>query len=1166
LSYQVVFNGLTVDPGEMDKEVARRALAKMDGVKHVYLDYARSSDLYTSTQLINAPAAWDSAAIGGRENAGAGIKVASMDGGVHHEAPMFDGTDFDYPDGYPPQGLGWTQNNNGKIIASRVYFRSWDPPAPGDENPWPGENGTSHGVHTASTAAGNVVTADYAGVSIPDVGGVAPAAWVMSYRVFYYSVTADGSFYDAEGIAALEDIVMDGADVLNNSWGGGPGSLGGEFDPLDTALINAANAGIFVSMSNGNSGPSLATGDHPSDEYINVAASTTSGTLASGRLSVTAPEPTDPALQDMAFTNASFGPVLEAGNIYTFTYKTSESVDPTNFEGCNPWPAGTFTGYAAVISRGTCEFGLKVLNAENAGAEFVVIYNHATGGDELINMGGGAVGHLVTIPSIFVGHTDGLGIVAWHATHGDAAILTYDAIAFQAGNTPDRLASFSSRGPGVGNVLKPDITAPGVNILAQGYAPGTTGEDRHLGWGQASGTSMAAPHVTGAAALLRQIHPDWSNASIKSALMSTSKYLDVYDYDGSPAQPLEMGAGRLDLTHAADPGVILSPPSLSFGLVVTGTTKAMDVMVTSVATQTESYTLSTLYTGDGFGDLKPLAGFTVSPTQVTLDPGEMAQVTVTFDPAQGMGFGDNQGFIIMDGETHHAHMPAWARVTYGVEFADVLVIDNDSSWLLGFPDYQSYYTDALDNLGLSYEVWITDYWYNNPTTLPTIEELMGFPMILYFTGDNYYPDGYFTVATPLTEQDQWKLNEYANNGGILVAMGQDMSAVLGSDATDDGTFFYSSTLGGNWLQDSVTGYGAPAQPVTAVPSAPEALQGVMVDLSVTGSETVELSGANVVPQVTTDNSGWASFSYDQANQELSFYVNLVASDTFTVTAAHVHSGTVGVNGPVEFDIATALTLPISVTDTLDWSGAVTLDADQESALYAEGLYINIHTEDYPDGELRAQVRAAVGGDGAGNQYYIDELETWPNMEPDGDAYRYAYAPLLQYNGPYNTDRGVVAVAHRDQPSLERPGISYNGRSIYTSFGLEGVNNGTGNTSREDLLAAFMAWAMDEPEVTIADVSAGNASGLTIVEATVGGTRNGAEGVAYRWDWGDGSDFEGPYESNQASHTYSVCGTYTVRVEATNAFGNRTVGELEVEVDNCVRHKYYFPIIIVDSGS
>ncbi len=236
----------------------------------------------------------------------------------------------------------------------------------------------------------------------------------------------------------------------------------------------------------------------------------------------------------------------------------------------------TFTGKAAVIERGGCEFGVKVLNAEQAGAAFAIVYNTPAGGEELINMGPGAVGQDVTITSIFVGNTAGQGIVDAY-TADPAAVAVIDTFAFQLGNTPDQVSNFSSRGPGVGLALLPDIAAPGVNILAQGYTPGATGEAQYLGYGQASGTSMAAPHVAGAAILLRQAYPQWSNAAIKSALMSTAKYTDVYNFDGAPAQPLDMGAGRLDLTHALDPGVLLDPPSVSFGAVPTGTLQTLAV-------------------------------------------------------------------------------------------------------------------------------------------------------------------------------------------------------------------------------------------------------------------------------------------------------------------------------------------------------------------------------------------------------------------------------------------------------------------------------------------------------------------------------------------------------------------------------------------------------------
>jgi len=149
------------------------------------------------------------------------------------------------------------------------------------------------------------------------------------------------------------------------------------------------------------------------------------------------------------------------------------------------------------------------------------------------------------------------------------------------------------------------------------------------------------------------------------------------------------------------------------------------------------------------------------------------------------------------------------------------------------------------------------------------------------------------------------------------------------------------------------------------------------------------------------------------------------------------------------------------------------------------------------------------------------------------------------------DDGTVAMAHRAQPNLENPGIAYFGRSIYTSFGLEGVNNGLGGISREDLLSAFMDWAMDEPTVTISNTSQPSAGQQTFFEANFASNIVGTTAVGYRWDFGDGSDYQGPYTSNQVGYQYEDCGTYTVRVEAIDTWGNHAIGELETEVIGCV---------------
>ncbi len=1162
-AYQIVFNGMAIDPGSTDQEIARRELAQLPGVKEVYLDYMYTSDLYTSTHLINAPVAWDLA--GGREDAGAGVKVASMDGGVHKDAPMFDGTGYSNPVGYPK---GLTANTNGKIIASRVYFRTWDPPAPGDENPWPGENGTSHGVHTTGIAAGDVVTGSYLGLDFPNMSGVAPKAYVMSYRVFYASVNGIGAFYTAEGLAALEDIVADGADVLNNSWGGGPSSAGGEFDALDQALINAAEAGIFVSMSAGNAGPGKGTTDHPSPDYINVAATTTSGTLASGVLNVTAPEPVSPTLQGISFGTAEFGEPLPIGATITHPFATAAAVDPANVTGCVPFPADAFDGVAAVISRGACNFSDKVRHAEQAGATFAVIYNND--GDGILNMACGDDCSDITISSVFIGQSYGEGMVDWYDEHGDDSVLEIDTLAFQAGNEPDYVASFSSRGPGVGHVLKPDIAAPGVNILSQGYTPGATGEDRHLGYGQASGTSMAAPHVAGTAALLRQLYPDWSNGYIKSAMMSTAKYMEVYNHDGTPAQPLDIGAGRLDIGAATDPGVIFDPPSLSFGAIMTGTTESIVVEVTNVTGEAETYELSTLYTGAGFAPTQTtsLPGFTVTPSSFTLDPEASTSFTMTFDTTEGQGLGDNQGYILLEGDNgHQAHLPAWGRVLPEPAEAEVLLIDTDGSWLLGLPDYLSYYTDALDSIGLTYEIWTPGYYFDNPVTIPDATTLSAYDTIILFTGDNFYPDGTFTVSTPLTALDMDRLTEYANGGGTIIAMGQDLSSVLASDETDGGEFFYSVVLGGNFLQDSVSGYSLPSAPVVPLVEAPPAFDGIALDLSGPESYTgmSDLLAGNVVthrlylPLIMKGGTataepafasaaafyGGAVFLYDSPSNRLDYLITVEDMPYPTDISITINRGAAGENGPTAYTLLSETTV---ATDTLVLEDAVLLGAADGDRLLDGELYVAVRTtESQPFDALRGQILVTPVRDGAANQYYVDELAHRPNLQDENpDALEPGYIPLLKYPGDDWLMRdGIVAMSHRDQPSLERPGVSYFGRSIYTSFGLEGVN---GETARAGLLETFFDWALDEPTVTISDTTPTNDSNLTTFQANLDSNISGTWGWQFRWDFGDGTDIAGPFGYSQVSHVYEESGVYTVTVEVTDSWGNTAIGSLEgVEV-------------------
>ncbi len=1156
-TYQVLFNGVAIDAGlNTNPSELRTSLLKMNNVRNVYFDYAYQPDTYVSLDLVNAPAMWDSEPIGGKANAGAGVMFASVDGGLHHESAMFSGEGWSYPEGYPEGGLGDSANNNGKIIASRVYFRDWDPPTAGDENSWPGENGTSHGVHTGSTAVGNEIQTEYLGSGITEtLSGVAPAAWAMSYRVFYPSNSDfNGSAFSVELMAAIEDAVADGAHVINNSWGGGPGSFGGEFDALDKALVNAVEAGVFLSMSAGNAGPGLGTGDHPADEYISVAASTTSGTYAAGEFNITGPEPLTGSVQAAAFGIGDFGAQLNLAEVVSYTYATAAALEPDNVTGCAPFETADFTGKAAVISRGGCFFSTKVYYAQEAGAEFAVIYNN-TDGDAILNMAPGDFADQINIASIMISENNGNSVVDWYATHGDLATFEVSTLGFQAGNTPDVIANFSSRGPSAGQTLKPDIAAPGVNILAQGYGNGE-GEARHTGYGQVSGTSMAAPHVAGAAVLLRQAHPTWGMDEIKAALMGSAKYMDIYNGDGSPAQPLDMGAGRMDFTQIVSPGIgiILNPPSVSLGHSEMGITKSMQVEVTSVAPETETYVLSTLYTGAGFTATTDLPGFSVSPMTLTLAAGESAMVTVQFVTADGQGVGDNQGYLILDGETYDSHAPMWSRVVPTAQ-ADVLVIDADFSSEFGRANYVGYYTDALDELGLTYSVYDTVNGVTLPSTIPSASVMAGYKAVVLLTGDHFQPDGTFAVSTALTGLDMDRLTEYANAGGIIIAMGQDLSAVTGSDSTGGGNFFYSGILGADWLQDSVSGFGLPSLPVNAAPDAPSALKGAWVDLSA-GTQSVALEG-------DTDNGGSATVAYNMTTNEMSYILSVSAfTETLpiTVTAAHIHTGTVGTNGGVAINLN--VDGPIVVTDTaVIASGVVTLTQAQEATMLDDGYYFNVHTTANPAGEMRAQV-PAVNGDGAGNASFVDEIRVPPYNGLDGIG---GFIPLMTYPSPANVEDGIVAIMHRDQPSLERPGVNSNVRSIYTTFGLESVNNGTG-VSRAALLGAFMDMLMDEPmaSVVIDGDTYGNDSDEILFTAELSSNIESAVGSTYRWDFGDGSAILDSGSVSTVSHSFPAdsCGGFTVTVEITDSLGNVAIGEVQTPVcgGQFLSSQIFFPFV------
>ena len=817
--YNLLFHGFTVDLGDLDAEAAVEKILKIPGVRAVYPSRSHGASMHRSLSLIQASSLWEHPQVRERRKAGAGIKIASMDSGIHKDAAMFSPEGFSWPLGFPVGGLGLTANNNGKIIASRAYSRADDPPALGDKDPWPGPDGNSHGVHTAGTAAGNPVIADFFGDKV-EISGVAPGAWVMSYKVLYKSQAGKETFDTPEGIAALEDMVRDGADVIICSWGTGPYSTGGAYDPLDTALLNAWRAGVFVSLSMGNDGPNKGTSDHPSEDYM-VVASIENGRLISGFLELTAPQvPENQPLRTDMFL-ADFGPKPSLGARISHAFKAAKTVNPDNATACQPFEDRPFEGQIALVQRGGCNFDVKILNAQNAGALFAVVIN--TQGEEIYPMGCTDFCEEVEILSVLIGRTAGsyLEEVDAELPQDAKRELLFSFTPQFRDEGLERLAGDSSRGPGVGLTLKPDIAAPGVNIFSQGFDREAQGEAVHLGFGMVSGTSMAAPHVAGAAALLKQIHPLWSNSDIKSALMSTSKFKDIHNQDGSPAQPLDMGAGRMDLAKAVDPGLILSPPSLGFGLMAEGEKKTLHLTVRSVVGESKTYTVSTLNTEEGFDKVNPFSGVTVTPQSFTLAPFGSTTLEVSLDA--GRGAGDRQGYVLLRSDTHEAHFPVWGRIAPdpGTRKGVLLVDMDGSAFRADLKNYQDYYIRALEALSLTSDVLEVESGIWEPR-IPEAAALAGYGAMLLFSGDNGEPT--------LTPEDMDRIVEFGNNGGLIIAMGQHMfSRVL-----NPGSIFYKIFFGQDVVTDSVSAGELPVLPVMGSEDAPPVFSRIWLDFGKDG--------------------------------------------------------------------------------------------------------------------------------------------------------------------------------------------------------------------------------------------------------------------------------------------------------------------------------------------
>src|SRR6266478_3598713 len=610
-----------------------------------------SPNLSQSHFIINADPAWIAA--GGRAVAGAGIKIGDIDTGIDNAHPFFDPTGFSYPPGFPKCDAADSNSHHQdqdckyvsqKVIVAKVFYNK------NNQTNFDAQAIQDHGTHTAGIAAGIFnpsLNAVVHGVSIGDMSGMAPGAFLGNYNVFPGDVTNARS---EDILNAVDAAVADGMDVLNLSLGGG---FHGNNDLLSIGLDNAVDAGVVVAVAAGNSGPGPNTVESPgrARKVITVAASTNQHFVG---------QPFTYPAGGGTTIGAAVGdfPALPTGSYNLFD---------TNSTSCTSVDPGA-SGKLAIINRGGCTFSTKVRNAIAAGAVGVLMINNVAGDPTAMAKDGGGGDDL---PAVMIGKSEGAALRV--ANPPDASAVA----TFQEFVTPnqDILAGFSSQGPtAIDLAVKPDVTSVGVNVLSSitcvGKPAGCPGDGS--GWAFFSGTSMSTPHIAGSAAVLLNLYPDWSPAQIKSALVNRADLVIKDAITGThDVGPTAQGTGRENLSVAADATTWMDPVSASFGKVTVGHPTSLTITLSNPSATDETFAVSTTkFTPSTFGGTVPSiynSGTLSSgddritvPASVTVPANGSTTMTVTVNAAQG---NIAQGWINLDGPgSNDLHLAYYAIV------------------------------------------------------------------------------------------------------------------------------------------------------------------------------------------------------------------------------------------------------------------------------------------------------------------------------------------------------------------------------------------------------------------------------------------------------------------------------------------------------------------------
>jgi subtilisin family serine protease len=657
--FKYAFNGFAAEFSEAQAEIARTQA----GVLSVTKDELRDADTSSTPTFLglDAPGGlWDR--LGGVDDAGEDIVIGVIDSGIWPESESFsDRTDPKKPGKKGKKTYrhlpGWhgkckpgeafpASKCNQKLIGARRFneawggdagvkaLRPWEYASPRDYN--------GHGTHTAATAGGNS-DVDLTGPAaiFGSASGMAPRARISVYKALWS--TQDGSQasgFNSDLVAAIDQAVADGVDVINYSISG---TLTNFLDPAEISFLFAADAGVFVAASAGNSGPANFTVAHPSPWITTVAAGTHNrtgnGSVRLGNnVTYSGPSLATPVGPAPLIDSINAGLPGANANALSLCFTAADN------GGTAVLDPAKVAGKIVVCDRGVNARVSKSLAVRDAGGVGMILVNVTPNSQN-------ADFHYV--PTVHLGDTDRAAIKTYAAGAGATAQINQSTIVY---NVPAPFtALFSSRGPLLASpdLLKPDVIAPGQDIIA---AVAPTPANGGLSFNLYSGTSMSSPHVAGLAALLKQAHPNWSPMAIKSALMTSAG--DVLDGPNTSAGVIfRQGAGHVSPNDAVSPGLVYDSSALDWLAFLCGTTNGVtpatcsalsaagysldpsDLNTPSIAvgalagTQTVTRTVTNVGSGSATyaASIAGMVGFnvTVTPSSLTLAQGESRSFDVT---------------------------------------------------------------------------------------------------------------------------------------------------------------------------------------------------------------------------------------------------------------------------------------------------------------------------------------------------------------------------------------------------------------------------------------------------------------------------------------------------------------------------------------------------------